>query len=337
MHLCFAWVVISSRIWIISADYLYMTCHDAPNIIAYDVNTTKLSTATLLDLSGVNWTSDDNLRFRGMAILYDILYVANSKKDASFVGKWRCNQTHTPKDGTNGDSDGLKFIANYTGLDNSNPGLVHPYGLRWYDDMYCYVTTQDTQSLLMYNWDGDPVQSAPANSIYPGSIVTYGPFNDDDKGVRDVALDHANNLLFVAHQTLQMVLCYDAANDFENIFNISYGSGKSEPIGLRINYALYPNMIFIGDNGEDAVYAFVYNKNLKTFKKLWKTKSMKEMSHPAGMDVNEKYLFVVDQDNNLILQFEPITGNYIKTFADFSKLKVTGENLIYVPGNGCSN
>ena len=94
-------------------DYLYMSCHSNPNIIVYDVNTSTLYTKTLLDTSAIDWIPSKDVNFRGMAISDDILYVANAKKSASFIGKWRCRNG-----GSNVDekSDGLAFVGNFTGV-----------------------------------------------------------------------------------------------------------------------------------------------------------------------------------------------------------------------------
>ena len=91
------------------ADYLYMSCHDHPNIIVYDVNTSELVTTELLDISGIDWIDSDDLHFRGLAIESDILYVANSKKDYSFIGEWECNQSSQQ-------NKSLPFMANFTGV-----------------------------------------------------------------------------------------------------------------------------------------------------------------------------------------------------------------------------
>ena len=213
---------------------------------------------------------------------------------------------------------------------------MHPYGIRTDNNGNLYCTTQDTQSLLLYLSNGKPDTKTPSNNIYPGSVVTYGPYNENGDGVRDVAIDTVNNLIFVAEEELKMVLCYDISNNYTNIFNISYGK-DAEPIGLKINQKLFSNTIFVGDNGINAVLAFSYEPKLKQFKQLWQTKSNKDLTHPAGIDINEQYVFVVEQNNNLIMQFDAKTGEYVKNFADFGKLGVTGENLIYVEGNGCSN
>ena len=107
-----------------------MSCHDNPNIIAYDVNTSTLYTSTLLDISDIDWISSDDLHFRGLTIHDNILYVANSKKSASFIGEWQCNKSKQRKK-HNGmqlrAASGLKFIANFTGVESI---LVHkPYRL----------------------------------------------------------------------------------------------------------------------------------------------------------------------------------------------------------------
>ena len=196
------------------------------------------------------------------------------------------------------------------------------------------VTTQDTQSLLLYDSDGKPDTNTPSNAIYPGSIVTYGPFNSNGDGVRDVEIDDVNGLIFVAMETLEIVLVYETSNDYKNVFNISCGT-DAEPIGLAMNQQLYPNTIFIGDNGYNTIFSIQYEPELKTYQQNWETKTMSDLSHPAGLAVNEKYVYVVAQNHNDILQFEASTGDYIQKFADFDKLDVTGENLLYVQGDGC--
>merc|ERR1712129_611459 len=129
---------------------------------------------------------------------------------------------------------------------------------------------------------------------------------------------------------LQMVLAYDTSNGYANIFNISHGS-KSTPIGLATS-AFHPNVIFIGDNGYNAVYAYKYDADTRTAEQLFKTESKSDLSHPAGIDVNEQYLFVVAQNNDKILQSDAKNGDYVGKFVDYKSLKVTGENLLYVQG-----
>lgn len=116
-----SWSLVSftTLIWIVCAqlcdsDYLFMSCNEKPNIVAWNVNTSKLLTKKLLDTTSIDWISSKDLRFRGMAIMDDILFVANSKEDVSFIGKWSC-QPDT-KDGGSSNFDKLAFIGNFTGV-----------------------------------------------------------------------------------------------------------------------------------------------------------------------------------------------------------------------------
>ena len=154
-------------------------------------------------------------------------------------------------------------------------------------------------------------------------------------GVRDIEVDPVNGLLFVAEETLEMVLVYSINANFTNLFNISYGA-KAEPIGLSVDTEHHPNILFVGDNGDDAVYAVKYDPNGE-YEVLWKTESMKELNHPAGIVVNEEFVFVVSQKRDLILRFDAESGQFVDQFVDFGKMKITGENLLYVQGNACSN
>jgi len=198
-----------------------------------------------------------------------------------------------------------------------------------------YVTAQDTQSLLLYDVKtGMPDTSTPSNALYPGSIATYSAFNDDSNGIRDVVVDEVNGLVFVAEEVLRMVLVYDVNANYINVFNISFGS-KSVPIGLAMDQSLHPNIVFVGDNGHEAVYAFMYYPSQRSFNQLWKSEKVSDLTHPAGLAVNEQLVFVVEQKNNLIMTFNVSTGKNEPIFADFTKLDVIGENLYYVYDDQC--
>lgn len=131
-----------------------------------------------------------------------------------------------------------------------------------------------------------------------------------------------------------MVLVYSIEDGFANLYNISYAA-KAEPIGLSIDTT--NRVLFVGDNSYDAVYAVEYD--MSGFKVLWKTDKTKHLSHPAGIAVNGQFVFVVSQKKKRILRFDKETGKYVDKLVDFKKmkLKVKGENLLYVPGSGCSN
>jgi len=324
-------------------DHLFMSCHDNPNIIAWDVTSSALATEELLDTSSIDWVSSDDLRFRGMAINDGVLYVANSKKSSSFIGEWSC-ESHRDK---------LSFIGNFTGLNGYNPGLVHPYGIRWHEQKASapdlYVSAQNTQSVLKYDSNGIPDADAPNDDAIPGSVATFGPPDADEnsKGVRDVEVDVTNGLLFVAQQALQMVLVYSADGDFTNLFNISYADG-AEPVGLSVDEKHHPNVLFVGDNGGphdtdtggpdngyDALYAFKYDST--GYEMLWRTERLGLLDHPAGIAVNEHSVFVVSQNKNLILRFDAENGQFVDEFADFEGMDVLGENLLYVEDSDCQS
>ena len=117
-------VIIFTLLSICNGDYLYMSCHSNPNIIAYNVSNGELYTSELIDISNINWlSSSDDLHFRGLAIEENILYVANSKKSTSFIGKWQCNQndkfiyqSNYSANSTDSADSGLPFIGNFTGV-----------------------------------------------------------------------------------------------------------------------------------------------------------------------------------------------------------------------------
>ena len=91
-----------------------MSCHDNPNIIAWNVNTSDLWTDKLLDTSSIDWISSKDLHFRGMAIIDETLYVANSKEDKSFIGQWICKKKADVE--VSKHPDKLMFISNFTGV-----------------------------------------------------------------------------------------------------------------------------------------------------------------------------------------------------------------------------
>ena len=161
------------------------------------------------------------------------------------------------------------------------------------------------------------------------------------KGVRDIEVDPVNGLIFVAEETLKMVLVYSINDDYTNSFNISYGTSdtEAEPIGLAIDTEHHANVVFVGDNGYDAVFAFKYEAlsdgDGYLYHLLWKTEPLDYLKHPAGIAVHGDSVYVVSQKRNLILRFDAESGKYIDAFVDFSKRKITGENLLYVPGDGC--
>jgi len=169
--------------------------------------------------------------------------------------------------------------------------------------------------------------------MYPGSIGTYGPYRTGSDGIRGICSDD-NDLIYVAVETLNCVLVYDMNKDYKNVYNITW-SKHADPIGVREGSPYYPNYLFVGDANNNSIIAFKVSNN--GFEQLWVSQHTTDLDHPAGIAVGPDAIYVVSQNKNRILRFDPLKGTYLKTLVDFSNDKIVGENLVYVDGNGCVN
>ena len=153
----------------IFSDTLFFSLHHYPNLYAFDTETQKLITDSVLDIKSTDYDYD-NLHWRGMKLdnSNSIFYAANSKKAPdSFIGKWIC-----------GNSFPLDFNDFYTQYNSkNNDGLDHPYELVLINQNTTYVSTQNTQSVLLYDDNGVPYNID--NSAFDGAVITYA---DDGSG-----------------------------------------------------------------------------------------------------------------------------------------------------------
>lgn len=202
-----------------------------------------------------------------------------------------------------------------------------------------YVSTQDTQSVLLYDAIGNPVANGSGNGLngdYPGAIVTYGEYNENGDGVRGIAIDNINGLLFVAEENFNVVLVYDINNKFKNVYNITNGKSSFKPIAIEYNSDYFESIVFVGDDDKDLVYAFKVTRD--GYSIFWTSESNDNLDHPAGIAVSNDVLYVVSQNAGRIVRYDPSNGNYEKTIVNFKHVigdDPTGELLIYVRNDSC--
>jgi len=111
-------------------------------------------------------------------------------------------------------------------------------------------------------------------------------------GIRGICSDQ-NGLIYIAVETLNCICVYDMNQNFTKISEITW-SDKADPIGVRAGYPYHLNTIFVGDGNDDRVYAFdiSWKNNKFSFKKVWKSKSLKDLNHPAGIAVSKDAIYV---------------------------------------------
>ncbi len=83
------------------------------------------------------------------------------------------------------------------------------------------------------------------------------------------------------------------------------------------------------------ILKYKYSRNGASL--LWKSEKNDNLNHPAGIALSEDTLFVVSQNENRIVRFDPVDGSYQKTLLNFGDENVMGENLIYLTSHGCNS
>eukprot|EP00756_Hemistasia_phaeocysticola_P053134 Hpha_TRINITY_DN28539_c0_g1::TRINITY_DN28539_c0_g1_i1::g.18602::m.18602 len=310
------------------ASRLLMTIHDGTDVYAFDtVNGTTL-TKTAVDTSAL---SSYELQWRGMQAYDKKLYMANGKKGASFIATFKCGaQGPLPFSGM--------YATQWDAVNNS--GLNHPYGVAVWSDGVVFATAQNTNSALLYNGQttGNPAHFD--GELFPGAWASYnGGKEDADKhGVRGIALDRTQGLVFVSEETSGQVYVYDAkavvagGSVAAPLYTINGSSSLSDPL-RPVGVALGDGVVYIGDSNNDRVLCYTYTSKGAQLK--WVSEQNDHLNHPAGLAPSADTLFVVSQKTSRIVQFGPSDGSYKGTLADFGSENVDGEGLILLNDGDC--
>lgn len=235
----------------------------------------------------------------------------------------------------------MKFNGYFTKYDiSSNSGLFNPYGISVYlsenvKNGFLYASAYDTQSLLLYDSNGNPDDSITKESEYPGAIKTYGKFNETNNlGIRSIEIDTDNGLLFVAIETFNQILVYDINNDFKNIFNITNGDSTFKPLYMTYNGTMYKNILFVTDDGKDYVYAFEIDPNNNEYSLKWTSEKTGQLTQPAGIAIAPNGVYVVSRGEFKIVEFDPDTGDYNRQLIYFDG-DPQGDTLLYIDSSEC--
>lgn len=206
------------------------------------------------------------------------------------------------------------------------------------NDGYMYVSSQDTQSLLLYNNVGNAITGLNGmNGNYPGAIVTYGNYSTNSDGIRGIAIDNINGYIYVCQENYNIIFVYDINNNFKNIFNITNGKLTFKPIGIEYNSNYFENILYVGDDDTNRIYSFKININYN-YTLYWISDENDNLSHPAGLSLSQDVLYVISQDKDRIVRFNPNNGNYEKTIVNFNDKTgnhLTGESLLYLQHGYC--
>jgi DNA-binding beta-propeller fold protein YncE len=247
-----------------------------------------------------------------MVLYGDSLLVNNANKDSSMIIQYQgaCAKQSLRE---------MRVV-----VPSDTPGIDHPYGLAL-DQRYLYVTNQGTNAVLRFELTtGEAADIAPAvfaedggdpEDYYPGLFHQFDPRDD---GVRGIAIDVGRGHVYVADKE-QGVLVLDGDGYHLGVLDVD------KPIGLA--YCAARDSLVVGSKGDDTVAEY----DLRTHK-LRRAFSHKRLSHPAGLACYGSHVFVVSQDEGMVLEMSLDSG---RTHVVVDGLTDVGEQLLLSYGDEC--
>eukprot|EP00922_Rhytidocystis_sp_ex-Travisia-forbesii_P008554 GHVS01012559.1.p1 GENE.GHVS01012559.1~~GHVS01012559.1.p1 ORF type:complete len:627 (+),score=123.46 GHVS01012559.1:67-1947(+) len=213
--------------------------------------------------------------------------------------------------------------------EQTNPGLVHPYGFAKHSLPYIYVSAQGTSEVLRYQIDG-PNGGVPAplsavlkanqdkQEIHPGvfamfrNITTHtrNSGDDDEVGqndedeIRGICFDKQGNL-YVANKQKGVIVVNEGGQKVDVLsvpspISVFFDEARSSVwVGCSESHSLFE---FLTVNGNDG------NRPLP----LVQTIAHETLRHPAGFTTYGDSLFVASQGNGKLLEFSKLNGTLIK-------------------------
>lgn len=282
--------------------FLYVTYHggsddgDINQIYKYSRDGCLLSDTVLESTSDITWDE-----FRGMTILPSgLLMVNNANKHASKVLAYaNCTATDAQRSFVDVVAQG-----NIDDDSGANPLLVHPYGVVYSaDTSEVAISNQDTCSVSAYEIDANGSSTRGERSVsntYSSKMCDEG----DGIAVRGIAFDGAGLLYFAVEEEGIYVLNFTTGEQLTKI-------ACDDCVGVVYDTAT--DTLFVGSNGEDMIYQFDVYPTLTKIQSIGGNDDDSVLSHPAGMAVYGKSLFVNSQDTNSILEFDITSGAFVRT------------------------
>lgn len=296
----------------ISPPYIYATTHDeVTNVLKYSLNGCLVTDKVLLDKPEYG---DHDVEFRSMLLGRhhgeDVLFIADAmSKDSYILMYGECNE--------DGRREYIKAVANT----DEHAGLDHSYGLCSDDDHNLYVSNQHTDNVLRFDGDNfDPVELPSSirddhrwRDYYKGTFVQFGKpevHEEEEQGVRGIV--RYKDTIWIANEDLGGVAVVSiSTGEIHDIVLVH------NPIG--IHYDADSGLIFVGSKRKHwhgAVYAIDPN-----ILRIIKTYKADRMTHPTGITSHKGILYVAEQVQGKILQFDIDTEEYMGTL-------VKSENLL---------
>ncbi len=148
-----------------------------------------------------------------------------------------------------------------------------------------------------------------------GLFVQFDEESDDTRGL---AFDPRRRLLFIANKKEGVVVYGEdglrrGRLDADKPISVSYCPGRDS--------------IFVSEKGSDAVTEW----DPESLQRRGKWKNA-QLSHPAGLVCHDDSLYVVSQDEGLVLEFDLKSG---RAWVVVDKLDDVGEQLILSHKNRC--
>jgi DNA-binding beta-propeller fold protein YncE len=195
---------------------------------------------------------------------------------------------------------GSDSTRTFTG-DFSTQSLDHPYGITQglvNDELFVWVSNQDTYDIIQYSSNGTYIQ-------------TLSLFNQD--ALRGIAFDQNKQVLYIADETQNAVLAYDAVN---NQLVSSLSIPITSPVGLYIDPVSY--ILYIGSKNKHNSLVGAFSLSDRSFLYNY---SDSTLEHPAGIALYQDQLFVLGQKAGTLLVFNTtdqstITNSLISNFPD---------------------
>lgn len=288
--------------------YLYLTYHGGKkknaihNICKFSRDGYFLGSVLLpFEENGIFFNS---ISLRGLLLYQNKLYIADSFKDNSKILMF--------SDSISNLSNRREYLSTFiTQNYETNPLMIHPYGIKKYND-YFYVSSQNTGTVLRFNVEngqlGEPIDLYKNTS--QGLVIK---FNNNDE-IRGLDFDSTGKC-FVSNKQVGVQI-YDTNFKLIKILPVF------SPISILFNST--NNHILVGSSTTHDIKEYDVN-NFELIKVI----KHPLLKHVAGINIYEDSLFVVSQKKNKLLEFS-LSSSLLKsiTIDGFSDI---GERVILSP------
>ncbi|SBS88515.1 conserved Plasmodium protein, unknown function [Plasmodium ovale] len=244
------------------------------------------------------------ISLRGLLLHENNLYVTDSFKENSKIFQFSNSIPEL--------SNRREYISTFITQDiNNNPLMIHPYGIKKFND-YFYISSQNTGTVLRFHINngmlGEPSDSF--KDIAKGLVVKLGK----NEEIRGIDFDNFGNC-YVSNKQVGVQI-------YDTNFNLIKILPVFSPISVLFDNTR--NHILVGSSKTHDIKEYDIN-NFEIIKVI----KHPLLKHVAGISIHEDSAFVVSQRKNKLLEFSLSTSLLKNIVVDnFSDV---GERVILVP------